>query len=378
MTEIEPRPVAPPELPEDLLRVIGEDGTPFEGKDPDLPEAALRSLFETMLKIRVLDDRMFNLQRQGRISFYGAARGQEAVSVGAAAALEPTDPIFPGLRESGAMLYRGWPVTRYVCQCMGNAGDLLLGRQMPCHYSDREVGVVAWSSCIGTQIPQAVGAAYALRLRGERAVVAAFFGDGATSEGDAHTAMTFAARWKAPVLFCCQNNQWSISVPVSAQTRAPTLAARAPAYGIPGARVDGNDILAVYRAVREGAEAARRGDGPRFLEFFTYRMGAHSTSDDPSRYRDESVTRAWGERDPILLFRRYLERRGMPSETWEKAFRESFGEELGEAVSRAEAMPEPAPGTLFDDVYAETPPHLEEQRRELLGHLESREERQGS
>lgn len=359
---------------EEMLRVITaapEEGARF---DPALPDPVLRSMFETMLKIRIVDERMFNLQRQGRISFYGAAKGQEAVAVGAAAALEPTDPIFPGLRESGAMLYRGWSVEKYVCQCLGNAGDLLQGRQMPCHYSDKDVEYVSWSSCICTQVPHAVGAAYALRQQGVRAVVAAFFGDGATSEGDFHTALTFASRWKVPVLLLCQNNQWSISVPVSNQTAAPTIASKAAAYGIPGSRIDGNDILAVYRAVREAAERARHGAGPQFLEFLTYRMGAHSTSDDPSIYRDEEVTKQWGARDPILLFRNWLKEKGTWSEEWEDGFRETFSRELGEHVRKAESLPDPEPGTLFDGVYESLPRELEAQRAELLRHLSSAKE----
>jgi len=368
----EPTAGAGGEGSEGLFRVIGDDGAPLPGADPGLPPEVLRALFETTLKIRILDERMFNLQRQGRISFYGAARGQEAVAVGAAAALEPTDPIFPGLRESGAMLHRGWSLERYVCQCMGNTGDLAQGRQMPCHYFDRGVEYVSWSSVIGTQIPQAVGAAYALRRTGVQAVTAAFFGDGATSSGDFHAAMTFAARWKAAVLFLCQNNQWSISVPVTTQTRARTLAAKGPAYGIQARRVDGNDILAVYGAVREAAAGARRGEGPRFLEFLTYRVGAHSTSDDPSQYRDEEVTRQWEKRDPILVFRRYLEAQGLPRAEWEETFREAFVRELADVVRKAEELPRPAPGTLFEDVYAEAPPGLREQRRELLDYLESK------
>jgi len=364
------------EVDRDMLRVITAPPGEADRVDPNLPEPVLRSMFETMLKIRIVDERMFNLQRQGRISFYGAAKGQEAVAVGSAAALEPSDPIFPGLRESGAMLYRGWSIEKYVCQCIGNSGDILQGRQMPCHYSDKDVEYVSWSSCIGTQVPQAVGAAYALRLRGVRSVVATFFGDGATSEGDFHAGMTFAARWKAPVLFLCQNNQWSISVPVSGQTAASSIAAKAAAYGIPGRRVDGNDILAVYGAVREAAESARHGGGPRFIEFLTYRMGAHSTSDDPSIYRDEAVTEKWGEKDPILLFRQWLTEKGTWSESWEEEFRAEFSEKLAEHVRNAESRPEPEPGTLFEHLYATLPVELEAQKAELLRHLSEEEKGQ--
>jgi TPP-dependent pyruvate/acetoin dehydrogenase alpha subunit len=212
----------------------------------------------------------------------------------------------------------------------------------------------------------------ALKTKGVRGVAAAFFGDGAASEGDFHVAMTFAGKWKAPVLFLCQNNQWSISVPVTRQTAAPSLAAKAPAYDIESARVDGNDILAVYTAVRDAAAAARSGDGPRFLEFFTYRMAAHSTSDDPSRYRDEEVTRLWEQRDPILVFRRYLESRGLPFEEWEETFTGSFGKELGEIVRRAEEMPPPPHESLFEDVYAETTAALAEQKHEMLEHRKGR------
>ena len=347
--------------------MIGEDGRPDPGSDPRLPEPLLRALFEGMLKVRILDERMLSLQKQGRIGSYSAATGQEAGPVGAAAALEPTDPVFPSFREAGVLVYRGIPLERYVGHCLGNAGDPFRGRMAPGHLADRDFQVASWSPCVGTQIPHAVGAAYAARLRGERLVVAVFLGDGATSEGDFHAGMNLAGLWRVPVLFLCQNNQWSISVPVGRQTASPSLAVKASAYGIDGMRVDGNDILAVYAAVRQAAENARKGGGPAFLELVTCRMGRHSPSDDPSRYRDEAQLVAWRGRDPIERFRGFLRRERIWSEDWEDRFRERFAAELAEMIRRVEGLPPPPVESLFEDVWRDAPPLLREQRDECLG-----------
>jgi pyruvate dehydrogenase E1 component alpha subunit len=241
-----------------------------------------------MVRLRLLDQRMLTLQRQGRIGFYGTATGEEAAIIGSAFALKPQDWIFPALRQGAAALLRGYPLVEYISQCMGNAADKTKGRQMPSHYCYRPANFVSWSSCIGTQLPHAVGAAWAMKIRKDPYIAIAYMGDGATSEGDFHVAMNFAGVFKVPVVFFCQNNQWSISVNIKSQTASESIAIKSQAYGFDGVQVDGNDVLAVYEATRQAADHARSGKGPLLIEAITYRMGAHSSSDDPRLYREDS------------------------------------------------------------------------------------------
>jgi pyruvate dehydrogenase E1 component alpha subunit/2-oxoisovalerate dehydrogenase E1 component alpha subunit len=331
--------------------------------------ARLHAIYRWMVFLRALDERMLTLQRQGRIGFYGSCYGQEAATLASAAALEPGDWIFPALREAGAMLMRGYPLVPYLCQVFGNGGDPAKGRQMPSHQADRSVHQVSWSSVIGTQLPQAVGAAYAAKVRSDPTVVMAYLGDGATSSADFHHALTFAARWKAPVVFCCQNNQWSISVPVSRQTAAAELSLKGKAYGIPSARVDGNDAQAVLAACRDAVDKARGGGGPSFLELLTYRLGAHSTSDDPTRYRDPAEVERWLQRDPLVLARQRLTDLGRWTDADDQRLRRQADEQIAAAIAEAEALPSPAPETLFQDLYAEPTWIVTEQREALLAEL---------
>lgn len=359
-------PFALPEIP--LHQVIDPSGRRV-GELPEGDKALRLRMYRIMQLIRILDERMMILQRQGRIGFYGACTGQEAAPVGTVAALHDRDWIFPALREGVTMLYRGFDLETYVCQVFGNAGDVLKGRQMPSHYASRSVNVVSWGSCIGTQIPQAVGTAMAAKYKKDDVVATAFMGDGATSEGDFHTALNFAGVFKAPAIFVCQNNHWSISVPTAKQTASRTIAEKAVAYGLPYARVDGNDVLAVYGAVKEARERAARGEGATFLELLTYRIGAHSSSDDPRVYRDEAEVEVWKARDPLARYRKYLIAEGELSEKEDERQKAELTELVADAVKRAEARPNPAAETLFDDVYAQRPWHLEEQKQELLTHL---------
>ena len=368
----EPSPIAgTPEIREPALhQVVAPDGSQV-GELPRIDDATMLRMYRTMLQIRLLDERMMILQRQGRIGFYGACTGQEAPPVGTAAALRATDWVFPALREGVIMLYRGFDLERYICQVFGNDGDVLKGRQMPSHYADRSVNFVSWSSCIGPQIPQAVGAAWAAKLRGDDMVSAAFMGDGATSSNDFHNGLNFAGVFKAPCVLICQNNHWSISVPTKVQTAARTIAEKAIAYGLPFARVDGNDVLAVYGAVQEAAARARSGGGATFLEMLTYRIGAHSSSDDPRVYRDEAEVEVWKARDPVDRYRKFLTARGLWSEEAEAEARKTLGAEIQDAVARAEARPAPPMSTLFEDVYAELPWHLREQQAEFAAAREA-------
>ena len=228
-----------------------------------MPQDLLVRAYLEMRRLRLLDARMVVLQRQGRVGFYGACTGQEAVPIATALALAPGDWVFPALREQSVMLVRGFPLTKFIAQVFGNSGDVLKGRQMPSHHSGREVDQVSWSSCIGPQIPQAVGAAWAMKLKKTRSIAVGFCGDGATSQPDFHNAMNFAGVFRTPCVILCQNNHWSISVPVSRQTASATIAVKGRAYGVPSARVDGNDVLAVFKAVQEAALRAREGEGRR-------------------------------------------------------------------------------------------------------------------
>ncbi len=356
----------------DLLQVLTPEGKTNGAAPPDLRPDDLVRMYRQMAFLRTLDTRMLSLQRAGRIGFYGTCTGEEAAVIGGAMALEPQDWVFPALRQGGVALLRGYSLASLVAQNMGNSRDLLKGRQMPWHYSDRSVNHVSWSSVIATQLPHAVGAAYAAKLRGDKVVCVAYAGDGATSESDFHVACNFAGVWKVPVIFFVQNNQWAISVPFRVQTASDGIAVKAEAYGFPGVRVDGNDALAVYRVTKEAADRARRGEGPTLLEAVTYRMGGHSSSDDPTRYRDASEVEEWGKRDPIVRLRRYLEEHALWGAAQEEKAQKEFNEQISAAIAEAEAGGPPPIGTLFDDVYAQMPAGLREQREQLKREVEEK------
>jgi len=345
----------------DALRVIQDDGSTDARLDPKLSEADAVRMYRWMMLQRILDNRMLALQRQGRIGFYGPSLFQEAAIVGAAMAMGPDDWIVPQYREPGAALVRGMPLTELLCQLIGNSADPVKGRQMPCHYVYRKGNYLSISSPVGTQIPHAVGIGWAMKLRHDKAATLVYFGDGATSTADFHTAMNFAGVFRTPTVFLCNNNQWAISLPVAKQTAATTLAQKAKAYGFEGVRVDGMDALMVYRATRDAAAAAREGHGPTLIEAVTYRIGPHSSSDDPSKYQDAKEVAVWRGRDPVVRFRRYLEHAKWWDENREARLEQELGDEITRAVQEAEKFPPNSVDTLFSDVYAETPAGLREQ-----------------
>jgi pyruvate dehydrogenase E1 component alpha subunit len=351
-----------------LFQLLREDGAPVdEAAIAGFDRALARLLFEGMLRIRVTDARMMALQRQGRIGFYGEAMGQEAAVVGSAAVSEPQDWIVPALREAGVGLFRGMTLDSYIAQIFGNSADPTKGRQMPCHPCDREHHYVVMSSCVSTQVPHAVGIAMAMKIRGDHGKVCfGFMGDGGTSEGDVHVALNFAGVTKCPAVLICQNNQWAISTPGHQQTASETIALKGMGYGVEALRADGNDVFAVYTAVKHAADKARRGEGPTFVELLTYRVSAHSSSDDPSRYRDEKVTDVWRhERDPLRRMERFLLERGWLVTGEREALAAQLEADVREAIARQEAIAQPALSTLIEDVY-ETPTwNLREQMAEL-------------
>lgn len=350
------------------VQVIDRDGKATKKDLPaDLTETDLKEMYRYMVLTRTLDERGMKLQRQGRIGFYVPSTGEEGLQIGSARALRSEDWVFPSYRVPGVALYRGIGLKAMLDNCFGNADDLSRGRQMPVHYAFREINFTSISSPIATQIPHAVGAAYAARYLGDDAVSIVYFGDGGTSESDFHTAMNFAGVWRTPTVFFCQNNQWAISVPLKRQTAVERLGMKAQAYGFDGITVDGNDVLAVYKVTKEAVEKARSDGGPTMIEAVTYRRGPHSSSDDPTRYRSNEEVEEWAQKnDPIERFRRYLEREGLWTEAFEEEIRERCEREVAEAVEAAEAVGRPALESIFTEVYADMPRNLQEQMEAFL------------
>lgn len=353
-------------MAEQLLQVLKADGTISRKPAGGLPTPELLRLYETMLLTRALDERCMLLQRQGRFGFYLPSGGEEALQVGSAAAFQAADWIFPSYRVPGIFLWRGVSLDDMICNLFGNAGDACKGRQMPVHYSFKSHNLVSISSPIGTQIVQAAGAAMAARIRKDKVVMGTYFGDGGTSSNDFHTGMNFAAVFKAPVVFFCNNNHYAISCPYERQTASENIAIKARAYGMEGVRVDGNDVLAVYEATRAAVDKARAGGGPTLVEAVTFRMGPHSSSDDPKRYVPAEMFETWKDRDPIDRFRRFLMKEGAVTAARDAELHEAIKQKLADAVRRVESLPPPALRTLFQDVYKDMPPNLGEQLSGLL------------
>ncbi len=356
-----------------VIRALGDDGILAKEHDPGLSWDELRLVYRHMVETRLLDERLTALQRQGRIGFHVGCLGEEAAILGSAFAMREQDWLFPCYREFGAALMRGLPFQRFIDNMFGNDNDTVRGRQMPDHYTCRRAHFMSISSPVGTQITQGVGFAWAARLRREDLATLIYFGDGATSSNDFHSGMNFAGVFKVPSVLFCRNNGWAISVPTERQTASETFAQKGDAYGVPGVRVDGNDLFAVVSVVRAAVARASAGDGSTLIEALTYRMGGHSTSDDPNAYRASDALRAWADRDPLLLVRRFLEKNAEWSERQEEDLKQSLEERFRAAVTSAEAAPRPRLESMFEDVYARPSWNLEEQRAELLASPRSSE-----
>ena len=348
-----------------LRQILDENGHAL-AEVPALSAEELVRMYGGMLRGRLLDEQLLTMQRQGRIGLYLDARGQEAGVIAAAHALTPDDYFVPALRESAAALYRGLPLRTYLAQMLGNANDRAHGRQTPGSVGSRASRHVIGSSSVASQMPHATGLAWAARMRGERAVVVGFVGDGGTSEDDFQSGLNFAAVFKAPVVFVCQNNQWAISTPLSSQTASRSIAIKGLAFGVPSFRVDGNDVLALYAVIKDAVDRARAGQGPSLVEAVTYRMGAHGPSDDPNRYRDPTDALAWQQKDPLLRFGVWLDAQKILTTEAQTATRQRIDEEIRAAIAAEEAAGPPTVASLFDDVLAESSWLLEEQRAEYL------------
>lgn len=340
------------------LSILDPEGRADPELEPKIPVARLKQIFQDMLLAREFDARAIAMQRQGRMGTYAPATGQEAVSVTVTAALEAGDWMAPSFREQGMFLARGVKLSTLFLFFMGSEE----GNRLPRRLRTLPVAVPC-----ATQVLHAVGLAMAAKYKKDPAVVAAFFGDGSTSEGDFHEALNFAGIYQTPNIFVCQNNQWAISTTRESQTRSATLAQKAIAYGFPGLQVDGNDVLALYVATQEAAEQARKGGGPTLLECLTYRLGVHTTSDDPTRYRREDEVEAWQSKDPILRFEKYLLTKGILQEGDRQRLVAEIGEKLKAAAAEAEEICQTlGPDEMFTYMYAELPEFLKAEREEAL------------
>lgn len=324
-----------------------------------------------MLLTRAFDTKVLSLQKQGRLGAYISCTGEEGAIVPSAFAMEKNDWMFTSYREVGAHVVRGLPIELMFAQLFGNSSDLLKGRQMSNSWGSRDLNIVPTAAPIGAYLPVAVGLAMGAKIRSNlKVAVLAYMGDGGTSSSDFHSAMNFAGVFKAPIVFICRNNGWAISLPVSKQSASETLAIKARAYGFEGVRIDGNDALAVYETTKAALDKARRGGGPTLIETLTYRIGAHSTADDPSRYRDAKEAESWSLKDPIAALRKYLVQRKVLNEKLDEKFLAEATGIVASAAMKEEALPPLTPEELiFDDVYSELPWNLLEQRNDLISNL---------
>ncbi len=343
-----------------MFQILKPDGTLREGEKAPIDDQETLKLYQKMLFIRLADQKGLMLQRQGRFGTYAPIWGQEACQIGSTYVLQKGDWVFPAFREIGATLMMGISLKDFFLYWMGNE----MGSRAP-----EGINMVPVSIPVGTHIPQAVGTAWAAKIKGDKIVTIAFFGDGATSKGDFHEGMNFAGVFKTPTIFFCQNNQFAISVPRSRQTASKTIAQKAIAYGFNGIQVDGNDLFAVIAATREAVEKARSGNGPTLIEGVTFRFGPHTTADDPTKYRTDEEIEPWKPLDPMVRLRLYLKGKGLWNDGVEGRMAETAQQEIDQAVKDAEAVPPPAVEEIFKYVFAEMTPQLKEQLEYLKSTL---------
>ncbi|XWS15200.1 hypothetical protein CRYUN_Cryun35bG0074300 [Craigia yunnanensis] len=348
-------------------RVLDDDGNLIRDSDFEQVSKELAvKMYSDMVTLQMMDTLFYEAQRQGRISFYMTSFGEEAINIASAGALSKDDIVLPQYREPGVLLWRGFTLQEFSNQCFGNKADGGKGRQMPIHYGSNKHNFVTVSSPIATQLPQAAGIAYSLKMDKRDACAVAFIGDGGTSEGDFHAGLNFAAVMEAPVIFVCRNNGWAISTPISEQFRSDGIVVKGQAYGIPSIRVDGTDALAVYSAIHTARSMAISEQGPVLVETLAYRVGHHSTSDDSTKYRPLDEIEYWKmDRNPVNKFRKWVEINGWWSERDETELRSSIKEQLLQAIQVAEKTEKPPLTELFADVYDLPPSNLLEQEKQL-------------
>ena len=343
------------------LQVLDEHGNLDKELEPHLSEEQLIRAYRAMVLAREVDQRMLNLQRQGRMGTFAPNTGQEAAVVGATLAMTEKDWFVCSFRETPGRLMRGETILQTFMYYNGYEE----GNTLPPSARSLPVTIP-----VGSQIPHGVGIAYAMKYRGEKESAAViFFGDGATSQGDFHESLNFASLWRAPAVFICQNNHWAISVPRSKQSYSKTLAQKAIAYDIPGIQVDGNDLLAMYKATREALDRAYAGEGPTLIEAVTYRLMMHTTADDPKKYRSEEEVQEWWQRDPIPRFRLYLEKKGIWNNSQQEDLEDEIKKEIEAAVREFEQNRDFKPDTPFDHVFGTEHEEIEEQRADFLANL---------
>ena len=352
-------------------KVLKQDGNLY--KNAAMPEVdqdlALR-IYRAMARTRMLDERGLASQRQGRLSFYMQSTGEEAVTVGFAAALDDQDMIMAQYREQGALVYRGFTLDEFMNQLFSNALDYGKGRQMPIHYGSSELHYMTISSPLATQIPQATGYAYGQKMAGDGKCTVAVFGEGAASEGDFHAALNMASVLKVPVIFLCRNNGYAISTPSSEQFAGDGIAPRALGYGMHTIRIDGNDILAVVEATRQARKIAVEQNEPVLIEAMSYRLAAHSSSDDPSGYRSKKEEAKWRDKDPLERMKNWMQNQGWWSDEQDKELFEAERQLVMAAMKKAEKVPAPHPDEMITDVYDTPTPMLEQQLSELKAHIQ--------
>ena len=354
-----------------LLRVLNDNGEAKGEWDPKLDSSELIQGLEYMMRLRIFDDRMIKMQRTGKLSFYMRSFGEEAVAIAQTMALETQDWVFPSYRQPGAQFVRGRDMVSMICHCIGNTEDNVRGRQMPVHYTYKEGRFISISSPVGTQFSQSVGVAMASAYQNKDEVCISWLGDGTSAQGDYHYALNFASTFKPPVILNVVNNQWAISTHANLATGGRTFAERGLAYDIPSFRVDGNDFLALYSITKWARDRASAGMGPTHIEVYTYRAGAHSSSDDPSAYRPNDEASCWPGGDPIQRLKDHLILIGEWDEEKHEALAQKIDDEVMAAYKEAcefgdlASGPYPPASTIFTEVYETVPWHIQEQREEL-------------
>ncbi len=354
-----------------MLAMLDPQGKPYEQAElPELSQDKAIKIHHAMVFTRLLDERMIAAQRQGRVSFYLACTGEEGAIVASAAATESLDMIMSQYREQGALVWRGYTPRQFMDQLFSNHLDPNKGRQMPIHYGDKALNFMTISSPLATQIPQAAGYAYGQKLSGQAAITLCYFGEGAASEGDFHAGLNMAAVLKCPAIFLCRNNGYAISTPAEEQFVGDGIASRGIGYGIKTLRVDGNDAMAMYAATLKAREIAIAESCPILIEAMTYRLAAHSTSDDPSGYRSQKEEQIWRERDPVLRWQYYLQQCGWFDQDAHHQWQSEMKNTLLQAMKDAEIVPVAPVSSMIEDVYHTPPWHLQRQLTQLQQHLE--------